>query len=79
MSYWTEIFPYLNDESEYNSFKSHFRILRSTFNRLLSILQQHPNYLSTPFRPQTPIEIQVGIVIQRLANGISPTRTNVWC
>ena len=39
----------------------------STFNRLLSILQQHPNYLSTPFRPQTPIEIQVGIVIHRLA------------
>ena len=25
--YWTDIFPYLNDESEYNSFKSHFRIL----------------------------------------------------
>ena len=45
MAYWTDIFPYLNDESEY---KSHFRILRSTSNRLLSILQQHSNYLSTP-------------------------------
>ena len=29
---------------------------------------EHPNYLSTPFQSQTPIEIQVGIVIQRLAN-----------
>ena len=38
MAYWTDIFPHLNDESEYNNFKSHFRILRSTFNQLLSIL-----------------------------------------
>ena len=68
MAYWTDIFPHLNDESEYNNFKSHFRILRSTFNQLLSILHQHPNYASTPFQPQIPLEIQVGVVIQRFAN-----------
>jgi len=32
-------------------------------------LQQHPNYIPTPFRPQINIEIQVAMcVIQRLAN-----------
>ena len=63
IAYWTDIFPHLNDESEYNN-----RILRSTFNQLLSILHQHPNYASTPFQPQIPLEIQVGVVIQRFAN-----------
>ena len=57
-------YAYFNDESEYNNFKSHFRILRSMFNQLLSILHQHPNYASTPFQPQIPLEIQVGVVIQ---------------
>ena len=68
--FWTNIFPYLNDNSRYNSFKSHFRINRSTFNQLLNILSRHKNYQSSPFKCQTPIEIQVAIVLQRLANPI---------
>ncbi|CAG8622990.1 3112_t:CDS:2, partial [Paraglomus occultum] len=78
MAYWTDIFPHLNDESEYNNFKSHFRIRRSTFNQLLSVLHQHPNYAFTPFQPQIPLEMQVAVVIQRFEPyGISSIGANV--
>jgi len=66
--FWIDIFPYLNDENELNNFRAHFRIKRSTFNRLLEVISQHSVYQSSNFQTQTHIEIQVGIVLQRLAN-----------
>ena len=66
--FWVDVFPYLNDENEHNNFRTHFRIKRSTFNRLLEVISQHSVYQSSNFQTQTHIEIQVGIVLQRLAN-----------
>jgi len=42
MGFWTDIFPYLNDDNPYNNFKNHFRIMRTTFNRLLRSISTHP-------------------------------------
>jgi hypothetical protein len=42
--------------------------MRTTFNRLLSSISTHAVYQSSPQKPQMPIEIQVAIVLQRLAN-----------
>jgi len=63
-----DVFPYLNDENEHNNFRAHFRIKRSMFNRLLEVISQHSIYQSSNFQTQTHIEIQVGIVLQWLAN-----------
>jgi len=71
MGFWVDIFPNLNDENPYNNFKSHFRIMRTTFNRLLSSISTHPIYQFSAQKPQTLIEIQVAIVLQRLANPMS--------
>ena len=65
LTYWTDVFPNLNDYSLYNSFKSHFRMTRSTFNFLLSRISQHEVYHRSE---QTPIEIQVAIVFWKFAN-----------
>jgi hypothetical protein len=69
--FWTNIYPNLNDYSLTNSFKTHFRITKSTFHKLLNIISNHPIYQSSPFKPQTPIEMQVAIVLQRFANPMS--------
>lgn len=66
LGYWTDVFPNLRDDTEYNTFKSHFRITRITFNLLLHQLARHPLYQSDS---QTRIEIQVAIVIWRLGTG----------
>ncbi|CAG8640592.1 7934_t:CDS:2, partial [Paraglomus occultum] len=71
MGFWVDIFPNLSDENPYNNFKCHFRIMRTTFNRLLSSISAHPIYQFSTQKPQTPIEIQVAIVLQRLANPMS--------
>ncbi|CAG8576222.1 4179_t:CDS:2 [Paraglomus occultum] len=69
--FWTNIYPNLNDDSLTNGFKSHFRITKTTFHRLLNTISNHPVYQSNPFKPQTPIEMQVAIVLQRFANPMS--------
>ncbi len=66
LGYWIDVFPNLKDDTEYNTFKSHFRITRITFNSLLHQLAEHPLYQS---KSQTRIEIQVAIVIWRFGTG----------
>ena len=68
--FWTDIYPNLNDDSLTNSFKTHFRITKATLHKLSNI-SSHPVYQPSPFKSQTPIEMQVAIVLQRLANPMS--------
>jgi len=71
IGFWTEIFPYLGDSDPRYNFKYHFRIKRTTFNRLIEILSEHENYRPSAFKNQIPMHIQLGVVLHRLANPMS--------
>ncbi|CAG8791961.1 21185_t:CDS:1, partial [Cetraspora pellucida] len=65
--FWTDVFPYLNDEGGYNSFRKHFRITLATFNSLVARLSTHPAF-SSDAPNATPVWKQIAIVLWRLAN-----------
>ncbi|RGB42363.1 hypothetical protein C1646_810023 [Rhizophagus diaphanus] len=42
--FWVDVFPYLTDESGYNSFQKNFHITRATFNAIAARLESHPGF-----------------------------------
>src|SRR5690349_115304 len=47
VDYWTRVFPNLQDDWSYNSFRRHFRISRATFHYLVDRLSFHPKFANT--------------------------------
>ncbi|CAG8641187.1 8878_t:CDS:2 [Paraglomus occultum] len=66
--FWSEVFPYLGDDNQKYDFKTQFRIKRSTFDRLIETLSSHNNYQPSAYHRQTPLEFQIAVVLNRLAN-----------
>jgi hypothetical protein len=74
--FWEDVFPDLDDDSRWNSFRRHFRITRRTFNRIVRKISVHPRYAwdGNPLHLQEDLEIQVALCIWRFANGRNACR-----
>ena len=66
--YWEITHPYLTDDDDpRTSFRANYRMNRTTFERLVNDLRQHPEYqLTAP--NALPIHIQISCAIWRLSN-----------
>lgn len=73
--YWEIVHPYLtDDDNPRTSFRSMYRMNRSTFQKLVNDLSQHPEYqLTAP--NALPVYIQISCAVWRLANAHLGYRT----
>ncbi|KAG2216565.1 hypothetical protein INT45_013574 [Circinella minor] len=65
--WWVVRHPNLSDNGQgREAFKSHYRITRAAFGRLVNGLMEHPEYAGSQERDGISVEIQVAVVLWRI-------------